>query len=330
MPAEAPLLLLRADASPEIGFGHVTRCLTLARAWTLQGGRATLMTASPSESTRARAARFGVALREIPGVHPDPADSAALKKEAGAWIAVDGYRFDEAYLSAARATGARVLAIDDAVRLARYDADLVLDQNLGAESQNYGVASLLGVRFVLLRPEFAERARPKRSFPAAARSLLISMGGGDSSRAAAAALDAIGTPTAGLEVVVALGAGSPAPRVPAGVRVERDPDLPALMERADFAIIAGGTTAWEAAYMGLPAIYSPVAENQKPIARALAAAGTGLYAGDASSLSAAAALLSRDPARRTALSVSAAALVDGLGTRRVLDKMLSFSERACS
>lgn len=335
MPVEGATLLLRADASPDIGFGHVTRCLTLGREWTRRGGRAALLTAAPAESTRRRAANFGIALHEIRDVHPDPADAAAVKKAADAagpdaWIVVDGYRFDADYLSAARALEARVLAIDDGVRLARYDADMVLDQNLGAERLDYGVPALLGTRYVLLRPEFAERPRPKRDFPAMARSLLVSLGGGDSSRAVTAALDAIGTATTGLDVFIAIGAHSPMPRAPAGIRVERDPDLPALMEWADFAILAGGTTTWEAAYMGLPAVYSPVAENQRPVGRALAVAGAGLYAEDASSLCAAVVMLSGDAARRAALSASASALVDGLGARLVLDKMLSFSERACS
>lgn len=318
MPAEAGLLLLRADAGPDIGFGHVTRCLTLGLEWTRRGGRASLMTAAPAESTRERAARFGIELRE-PGAFG-----------SNSWIAVDGYRFDEGCLSSARATGARVLAIDDGIRLSRYDADLVLDQNLGHERLDYGVPALLGPRYVLLRPEFAERPRPARAFPQAARSLLISLGGGDTSRAADAALDAIGRDADGLDVVVALGAGSAAPRARPGVRIERDADLPSLMEWADFALLAGGTTSWEACRMALPAVYSPVAENQRPIARALAAAGAGLCAEDGASLSAAVRALRGDAARRKAMSAAAGALIDGLGASRVLDKMLSFPERACS
>lgn len=327
------ILLLRADADPKTGLGHVMRCLTLGREWTRRGGRAILMTATPAESIRARAASFGISLHEIGSAHPDPADAASLKNvgaaDPDAWIVVDGYRFDEKYLSAARATGARVLAIDDGVRLTRYDADLVLDQNLGAESRDYGAPSLLGTRYALLRPEFAERTRVKRDFPPEARTLLISLGGGDTSQIVTETLEALGATAAGLDITVVVGAACPDPRVPSGVRVVRDPDLPALMESADLAILGGGTTSWEAAYMGLPAVYTPSAENQRPIARALAAAGAGLCVEDASALAAAVSGLRRDAGRRAALAANAGALVDGLGACRVRDKMLSFSEQAC-
>lgn len=38
-----PHLLLRADADPAQGVGHVMRCLALAESWHRQGGQATLL-----------------------------------------------------------------------------------------------------------------------------------------------------------------------------------------------------------------------------------------------------------------------------------------------
>lgn len=328
-----PSLLLRADAGPNIGFGHLTRCLTLGRAWIRRGGLATLLTAGPTESLRLRATRYGIPIHGIPLPHPHLTDVSTLKNEpdigSGSWIVIDGYNFDAAYISAARASGARVLVIEDGVRLSRYDADLILDQNLGAESRNYGINALLGTPYVLLRPEFSERARPKRFFSSACQTLLISLGGGDCSRAVNDVLDAIKDISSGLEIVVALGPDSTMPDTQGTVRFERDPDMPALMEWADIAILAGGITSWEASYMGLPAIYTPTAENQRPIARALAAAGAGLYAEGAPSLVAAVASLLGDANRRATLSASAQALVDGQGAQRVIGKMLSLSEISC-
>jgi spore coat polysaccharide biosynthesis predicted glycosyltransferase SpsG len=100
------------------------------------------------------------------------------------------------------------------------------------------------------------------------------------------------------------------------------------MEWADLAILAGGTTSWEAAFMSLPAVYTPGADNQRPIARALAAAGAGLCAEDAPALAAAVAALRTDASGRARISAAAGALVDGRGTSRVIDKMKSLSESA--
>ena len=137
MPAEAPLLLLRADAGPGIGSGHVTRLLALAEAWIDAGGRAQLLTAAPSPGLREQVATRGVDLTVISAAHPDKADLDAVSAAVhrclpGTWIAVDGYGFDYEYLSALRERGARILRVDDGPR-GKIPCDAFLDQNPGAE-----------------------------------------------------------------------------------------------------------------------------------------------------------------------------------------------------
>jgi len=50
-------------------------------------------------------------------------------------------------------------------------------------------------------------------------------------------------------------------------------DMPKLMAWADMAICAGGSTNWELAFMGLPAIIITIADNQREIAQNLAQMG---------------------------------------------------------
>ena len=66
------LLLLRADAGPLIGMGHVMRCLALAEPWLQAGNAVTLLTAAPSSAVRARAESLGVSLLELSGAPGAP------------------------------------------------------------------------------------------------------------------------------------------------------------------------------------------------------------------------------------------------------------------
>jgi UDP-2,4-diacetamido-2,4,6-trideoxy-beta-L-altropyranose hydrolase len=97
---------------------------------------------------------------------------------------------------------------------------------------------------------------------------------------------------------------------------QNPPDLPQLMARADLAICAGGTTAWELSFLGVPMVVLALAENQRSNAEQLAATGAAVHTTTARLAEDLRALLADAP-RRAEMSRRARALVDGLGTFRV-------------
>ena len=95
------------------------------------------------------------------------------------------------------------------------------------------------------------------------------------------------------------------------------------MAWADAAVAAGGSTAWELAFMGVPAVLLVLVDNQREIARSLSQAKAALNLGahaNLGHLEIARALLNLmiDRVQRQAMSQCGRSLVDGLGSRRVV------------
>jgi len=286
-------LIIRVDASAQIGTGHLMRCLALAQAWKDGGGEVTFITACHDEGLlqRLRDEEFDVKL--LPSAYPDTADwnftRDILTGHPGARVVLDGYHFDEVYQRQVKEAGYRLLVIDDMAHLKHYYADILLNQNLGAEQFDYSCESytrlLLGTCYVLLRREFLSWKNWKREIPEVAWRILVTMGGSDSENhtlKVVQILQKVDMPA--LEVTVVIGASNPhADELEAAARQSRIPirlisnekNMPELMAWADVAISAGGSTVWELVYMGLPIMVVVLASNQEAIARSLQERGGG-------------------------------------------------------
>ncbi|MGH7428373.1 MAG: UDP-2,4-diacetamido-2,4,6-trideoxy-beta-L-altropyranose hydrolase [Candidatus Methylomirabilaceae bacterium] len=340
--ARDPVMLVRVDAGESLGFGHAMRCLALAQAWRDRGGDAVFVMAETAPEMESRIRAEGCELTRVTVVTGTTEDATVTARRAAetraSWVVLDGYGFGARYLRDIRAAGNRVLVIDDAGRVGAWDADLIVDQNLGVTEEVYRGRDpdsrlLLGPRFVMLRREFLEWQEWRRSIPPVARTVLITFGGGEAADLTLQAVRALaGTDDGPREATVVVG-GSPAVRESvrraideAGLaaRVEHDAnDMPALMAWADVGLTAAGSTVWEAAFMGLPSLLVVRASNQHPIAQALGRAGVAALAGTAeaaspSVLAGSLTALARDPERRGEMARRGRELVDGDGAARVV------------
>ena len=302
-------LLLRADASPQIGMGHVMRCLALAEPWLQAGSAVTLLTASPPPALRARAEVLGVTIKELSAASDSPADAsetiAFAQSLRATWLVLDGYHFDAGFQRAVKSAGLRLLVFDDTAHATHYAADFVLNQNLGASASLYPhrdptTRLLLGPRFVQLRGEFAsfnaQAANPRlsslapiggegRGEGARPPRVLVTLGGSDPDNATGEVLSVLRT-IPNLTADLILGPANPhAGALQSAIRNpqsaihlhQNPPDLPPLMARADLAICAGGTTAWELSFLGVPMLVLVLAENQRTNAERLAATGAAVH-----------------------------------------------------
>lgn len=348
----------RADASLDIGTGHVMRCLTLARALAARGHLCSFVCRDlPGHMAERVATEFPVTLLPPPAPDslPDPtpaharwagvsaaqdaAETRAVITDADVLV-VDHYAFDARWQRAARPEGARLVVLDDLADRP-HACDLLVDPNLGRIPGDYdalvpeAAERLTGTRYALLRPEFAAaRAASLARRDGALREILIAMGGVDRDDITSRMLHALASLTLppALRVTVVLGAAAPhlaavtalAAALPFACTVLSGvSDMASLMTRADLAIGAAGGTAWERCTLGLPSLMLVLADNQIEGTTALARSGGAITLGlpeDPAMPDRLAAALAHlsAPAALAAMSDRAAALCDGKGTGRVV------------
>ena len=345
-------LILRADAGPQIGTGHVMRCLALARAWQARRGRVELASCRLPDALALLAERQGVVVHRLdarPGSTADARQTERLLRSGpvlAAWLVLDGYHFHAGYQRAIGDTSVRTLLIDDYGSLDGYETDLVLNQNLGAEASWYGARpearTLLGPRFALLRPEFARVRRAARLVRRRAERLLITLGGADPLNTAEELLPLMRCPSLPPTTVVRVIAGSANRHFPSLRRAVRaaatespcriellrsTPNMSRQMAWADLAIAAAGSTVWELSCVGTPFFSIVLADNQRRIAAQLDTMFPGISWGEAGRLDRDRmaddlARWSADQVSRRERILALQRLVDGHGADRVVRAMI--------
>ncbi|MDL5595519.1 UDP-2,4-diacetamido-2,4,6-trideoxy-beta-L-altropyranose hydrolase [Bacillus subtilis] len=299
-------VLIRADASPTIGSGHIARCLTLARVLRAQGSHVAFACRRlPGHRLDALQAE-GFETFALPdlyaGEDPEQAIESMLPWQADIdalatqlkgqaefdWVIADHYGLDHHWQTAARRFAPRIAAVDD-LATRRYSVDLLLNQNLSGLSENYqpllpaGCRTLLGPRFAMLREEFSG---PAIGIKPVARRVLVNFGGFDAARQTHHAMLALAD-FSGLEVDFVAGADNPAWAEMQALAECRPnwrlhsfvSDFHRRMTEADLFIGAGGGTSWERAALGLPTICIAVSNNQQNNGEVMAAAGAHVFMG---------------------------------------------------
>ncbi len=219
-----------------------------------------------------------------------------------------------------------------------HDVDLLVDATPGRAATSYdglmapGAELLAGARYAQIRRCWWEQRTPalaRRARMETANRILVSMGATDPTNATAKVLAALAAADRKLEIDIVLGPGAPhraAVRAMIGTlgRLHIDPvDLPRLVAEADLAIGAAGSSCFERACLGLPAIIVVLADNQVELAQAFDTCGAARTVShsrlnDPADFARIVTDILDDDAAREVMSELGAKLVDGRGPQRLL------------
>lgn len=283
MSIRAKNILFRADSSSKIGTGHIMRDLVLAEQFKDANIIFATQALPGNINHKIKEKGYAVELLDSNGVE---ALGALIKKYNISMVVIDHYGIDYAFEKQLKArTGVKLFVLDDTYE--RHDCDILLNHNISADAARYrGLVPEFcevrcGVEYVLLREEFQQIKKRKRSLQGKTTyELLLALGGADHAQLNLQILETLLTAhrfkitvvttraNPGLDSLRDFVASTP------GVKLFVDSDdIASLMNNADCAIVSPSVIVNEVLSMGLPFIAIKTADNQREIFNFLSAKG---------------------------------------------------------
>ncbi|MEC3975701.1 spore coat protein [Amycolatopsis sp. H20-H5] len=317
-------LLLRGDASPTIGAGHISRLVAYAERAVARGWEVSF--SGSIDNAEWLAVRFD----EL-GVPRLPAPPVLGELAAGFdAVLVDHYGLGE-LRKEVNAAGASLISVEDGT-FGRRAADVVADCAFAPASRpDDGSGVLLcGVTYAPLR-DVVLRARERRVASVVGEPLRVTVvlgGGGEWVGVVSTLLRALRDTGLPFEADVLVRGEPEIPSLAANQRIRVSPPGTGLLDLlvdTDLALSAAGVTLLELCCLGVPTGMIQLVDNQAAGYRGALDLGLAAGLGHASSLGSEvtevlAELLTSSSARKS-LSVTSSSLVDGQGADRVLDAL---------
>lgn len=304
-------IVFRVDSSLQIGSGHLMRCLTLAEQLK-EKAEVIFISRDLKGNLNHLIVEKGYAIFILPKnllehglrgyekwltvkVDVDAKQTKEVLQTMDVeFVIIDHYAIDETWEKIVRPYTRKIMVIDDLANR-KHDCDVLLDQNFycDLERRYDGLVPdtcrlMLGPKYAILREEFQEARKNRRLRDGQISNIFIFFGGSDRGNETMKSLLAVKAMNRGdITVNVVVGTSNPHQdcikefcNQNSTMHFHRQICYMAkLMNEADLAIGAGGTTIWERCYLGLPAIVIAIAENQVQICKDCAAFGCIDYLG---------------------------------------------------
>jgi len=339
-------VLFRCDGSPELGLGHIVRCLALADE--LKNHNINIYFAI-------RKGPLGIRMVEEKGYRVFTSDEVTNNFDYGKWIdkcAIEScckaIIFDvrdglsRAIVRKLRNKGILTVTIDDPEDK-RLEMDLAfyppVPQVKRMDWSGFTGELYIGWDWVILRPEFAAwRQRQNETVQSRERDntltprILITMGGSDPAGLTLKAVEALNMLHENFQAMIVLGPGfmheDPLNKLLRKINynytiIRNVLDMAPIMAQADLAIASFGVTAFELAALGVPAIHLCLTEDHVESASTFVKAGIAVSLGLFNNVSKpvlanAIRQLLVNAQRRSIMSDRAKQKVDGQGATKII------------
>ena len=336
-------IFFRVDGGRSMGMGHVVRCLWLAHALRENSGHAVTFFMAQDDIGISAVQRRGwpvvrVAAEELVGNEGDDEGDASVVIIIIIIDLPEGVSAD-AVRSIRQRNPRSLIVLMHGTCTGRIEADVVVSpiERLPDPSswQGFRGQRYEGPEYAILDPAFARVPR-RSSGEVREPRILVTMGGSDPCGLTLQALRALDNMRESFRVTVAIG---PAFLHEAELQTflanarrryecRREDSLLDLMVNSDIALVSFGTTVYELAAAGLPAIALSISEDHAQAAEVFARFGSLMHLGLFSSVSAAqiqsaVRKLLNDPRLRIELGQRGQSQVDGNGAARVAKLLLA-------
>jgi UDP-2,4-diacetamido-2,4,6-trideoxy-beta-L-altropyranose hydrolase len=268
--------VLRADASSSIGVGHVMRSLSLGEALLDEGFGVELVSFELAPSLQSLATSCGVEVVELACAPRSSEDAQFVLQRNANIVVVDGYEFSREFFAVLEASSTPFAVIDDNAEMNAHSPSAVINQNPHASASMYAhlhgnPKMLLGLQYAMVRKEVCEVAA--MNLPSHEGEVFVAMGGADFLGLTALIVEALAE--TGLQIRVAVGhANTQRAHIQkladqlGNVTLIEQQDYVSSLASAHVAVLAAGSSLWEACAVGTPSIGLVVADNQLASANA--------------------------------------------------------------
>ena len=336
------MIYIRADANPNIGMGHIMRCLSIADAFHSAGLDLTFILADDGVKPLVISRGYQVIILHSDYEHMEAElplwESQTIKSTD--YIIIDSYFISDRYLNElkCKVTNGKLIYIDDLATFP-YPVDILVNYNAYGTDLDYVlfyVTANVDIPQLILGPSYAPlrsmfRGLSKKVQPERVENVLISTGGSDLLHLALSIVKSKPENYIYHVLIGALNSDKEEIKRLAGENIvlhENVADMKALIESVDIVVSAAGSTLYEICASGVPLITYVLADNQMLGAEAFGKLGLAVNLGDmrtekqrAEKIFTAIKELDKNYERRCSIGIRMQEMIDGFGADRMVKEI---------